>query len=237
MPGPAPRPAQVSPEPTRADEAAQRCFSAGRVLCSVDLAEPKTQAQRGSDRPRSHSTRWRRRGRDPARRRPDRDPLLPARRSPTTLHTPHPHSAPNFKQQAKREKLKGRGVSLRSLRWIQGSELSNLGPSSPGWGEAEGGQACSADPGSAGGRLGGLRKGLTQVQSYSWRRPAELGGRGWSRDRPRRFRPWEASGPGRALPRPAWPTPASLRPRRVPAYQAAGVLRPGSSFVGVGGVG
>lgn len=51
-----------------------------------------------------------------------------------------------------------------------------------------------------------MREGLTQLQSYSWRRLAELRGRGWSRDRLRRFRPWEAPA-RRALPRPPLRTP------------------------------
>ena len=50
-----------------------------------------------------------------------------------------------------------------------------------------------------------MREGLTQLQSYSWRRLAELQGRGRSRDRLRRFRPWEAPTP----PRPAPPSTAN----------------------------
>lgn len=51
---------------------------------------------------------------------------------------------------------------------------------------------------------GDLREGLTQLQSYSWRRLAELLGRGWSPGRLRRFRPWEVPEP----PRPAPPSAA-----------------------------
>lgn len=57
----------------------------------------------------------------------------------------------------------------------------------------------------------GVCEGLTKLQSYSWRRLAELRDRGWSRDRPRRFRPWEAPAP----PRPAPPSAADPGSRRV----------------------
>lgn len=75
-----------------------------------------------------------------------------------------------------------------------------------------------------------MQEGLTQVQSYSWRRLAALLGWGWSRDQLRRFRPWEAPAP----PRPAQPSAAD------PAAGgscsgAVGVLTPGS-FVGGGRV-
>lgn len=80
----------------------------------------------------------------------------------------------------------------------------------PGWvpGGAEGKPGIQA-PGVQGG--GGLREGLTQLQSYSWRRLAELRGRGWSRDGLRRFRPWEAPAP----PRPAPPSAADPGSRPV----------------------
>ena len=81
--------------------------------------------------------------------------------------------------------------------------VADLGPWR-GWGEPR-----IQAPGVQGG--GGLQEGLTQLQSYSWRRLAELRGRGWSRDGLRRFRPWEAPAP----PRPAPPTAADPGSRPV----------------------
>lgn len=85
-----------------------------------------------------------------------------------------------------------------------------------------------------GAQRGGVCEGLTKLQSYSWRRLAELRGRGWSRDRPRRFRPWEAPAP----PRPAPPSAADPGSRRVALGLRSQAVGPDTGlFAGSGGLG
>lgn len=78
-----------------------------------------------------------------------------------------------------------------------------------------------------------MRESLTQLQSYSWRRLAKLRGRGWSRDRLRRFRPWEVPTPPRPAP------PSTANPVAGGSHWVSGpwlwVLIPGS-FLGGGRV-